>query len=162
MLIVIGFITLLLMIISYYKYGFLTNPFILEAYYVFLFLIIPQIVIIFIGLGEDYYLSDWVIIIYVISVFLGTQINPKAIKVTEIKYGKNVGVLCTLIAVLLILPSLPILINCGLSIGGIRCYYETVVFTKYAGLYELGKTFLMLALMLFLIKYQKFKWWLIV
>jgi hypothetical protein len=162
MLLLIFFITLLLITLSIYKYGFLANPFVLEAYYTLLFLIVPQIILIYIGLGESYALSNWVILVYLLSVYVGTQINVKTVKVSKIKRGKFVAALCLVLAFLLILPTLSILMDCGLSLGGIRCYYETVVFTKYAGLYDLGKTFLMLSILLFFLEYLKAKWWLII
>lgn len=161
MLIAIFVTTLILIIISIRKYGFLTNPFVLEAYYPLLFLMLPQIILISIGLGESYNLSNWVIIVYVISIYVGTQINIKSIQVTKVARGKVVATLCLFIAAILIAPTLPILLNCGLSFSGIRCYYETVVFTKYAGLYDLGKTFLFLSILLFFLEYLKAKWWLI-
>ena len=161
MLLVIFFTTLFLITLSVYKYGFLANPFVLEAYYTLFFLIVPQIILIYVGLGESYALSNWVILIYLISVYVGSQINIKAVKVTTIERGKPVAILCLILATLLIVPTLFILLNCGLNLAGIRCYYETVVFTKYAGLYDLGKTFLLIAILLLFLHYLKAKWWLI-
>ncbi|WP_291285048.1 hypothetical protein [Flavobacterium sp.] len=162
MLTVVFFITLILISISIYSYKFLANPFVLEVHYTLLFLVVPQMIMISMGLGESYWLSNWVILTYIVSLFLGTLVNIKAIKVSEIKRKKNTAIVSLLIAALLISPTLFILFDCGLSLGGIRCYYETVVFSKFAGFYELGKTFLFFSVLLFLLEYKQFKWWLVI
>jgi hypothetical protein len=153
---------LILIFISNKKYKFLANPFVLEVYYTLLFLIIPQLILIFLELGESYWLSDWIILIYVLSVYLGTLVNIESIKVSEIRRIGGTATICLTLAAFLIAPTITILFDCGLSFEGIRCYYETVVFSKFAGFYELGKTFLFFSVLLFLIKFKKFKWWLIV
>lgn len=162
MLTIVLVIVLLLIVISIYKYNFLANPFVLEAYYTLLFLIVPQLILISMGIGESYWLSNWVILVYILSVFVGTFINIPAFKVSKIKPVKITAIVSLAIASILILPTLSILVQCGLSFGGIRCYYETVVFSKFASLYELGKTFLFFSVLLFLLQYKKFKWWLII
>jgi hypothetical protein len=162
MITLIFVICLILIILSIKKYKFLSNPFVLEVYYSLLFLIIPQMILIFLDLSESYWLSNWVILIYIFSLYLGTLINIKGVKLSEIKRKKSTAVISLFFAVLLILPSLSILLECGLSIEGVRCYYENVVFSKFAGFYELGKTFLFFSILLFLLEYKKFKWWLII
>ncbi|WP_443936875.1 hypothetical protein [Pedobacter sp. MW01-1-1] len=162
MLIFVLILTILLIVISIYKYGFLANPFVLEAYYTLLFLIVPQLILISMGIGESYWLSNWVILTYILSVFAGTFVNLLSFKVSSIKPVKITAILSLVIACLLIAPTLTILLQCGLSFGGIRCYYETVVFSKFASLYELGKTFLFFSVLLFLLEYKRFKWWLVI
>lgn len=162
MLIVVFFVTIALIFISVRNYKFLANPFVLEVYYSLLFLIIPQIILIIMGIGVSYWLSDWVILIYIGSVYIGTLIKVSAIKVSDISRKKGTALLSLIFAILLISPTLNTLWECGFSFGGIRCYYETVVFSKFAGFYELGKTFLFFSVLLFLLEYRKFKWWLII
>lgn len=162
MLLSIFILTVGLVIFSIFKYKILTNPFVLEVQYTLLFLIVPQLILVFIGLGEEFALSNWVILVYVISVFAGTQINIKPIKLSEIKKGKATAFISLIVAAILILPTLTILFECGLSIGGLRCYYESVVFSKFASFYDLGKTFLLFSIILFLLEYKRVTWWLII
>lgn len=156
------FLVLALCAASIYKYKILTNPFILEVYYTLLFLIVPQLILIYLGLGEEYSLSNWVILIYILSVYCGTLINIKSIKVSAISRGKKTAIVSLLLAILLIAPTLSILFECGLNLNGIRCYYETVVFSRFAAFYELGKTFLFFSIILFLLEYNRVKWWLFI
>lgn len=162
MLAFVFFICLVLIFISISRYKFLANPFVLEVYYSLFFLIIPQMILIYLGIGESYWLSNWVILIYLCSVYLGTLVKIRAIKVSDIKRSKGTATMSLFLGILLILPTLNILFDCGFSMGGLRCYYETVVFSKFASFYELGKTFLFFSILLFLIEYKKFKWWLII
>lgn len=156
MLVFVFFVTCLLIYKSIKKYKILTNPFVLESYYPLIFLVLPQLVLSLLGIGENYWLSDWVILLYVLCVFLGTSLNFKTFRVIDIKRKNRISFACLIFAIIFILPTLKYLFNCGISLVGIRCYYETVVFSELASFYELGKNFLFLSILLMLLSKNRF------
>lgn len=148
---------LFLIFLSIRKFGVLLNPFFIEAHFSLLFLVIPQLIMIYVFPDSaDNIISDFVIIAYVTSVYWGTCTNLKSIHIPPIRAASKVSGVNLLIAAIFIIPTLPILINCGLSFSGLRCYYETVVFSQFASLYDLGKTFLFLSISLLLVYKKKF------
>ena len=156
MLVFIFFLITILIYISYKKYNIIINPFVFESYYTLLFLVVPQIILpYFIPTIKENLYSNIMIILYIVGVFIGTESNLKAFKLREIENRKFTGHVNIIIGFLLLLPTLSILLNCGLSISGVRCYYETVVFTKFASFYELGKTFLLLGVIILIIAHKK-------
>jgi len=162
MIYVVLLLSLLLIYRSFRRYDQLLNPFTLEGYYAILFLIIPQICRI-IWLGEKNYIwSDIVILTSLLSIYLGASINLKAFKVLSVKNVKVSVVSLCCVAILLISFTIPILLNCGISFTGIRCYYETVVFTKYASFYDIAKKLIEVSVIFLLVKHCKLKWYSIV
>ncbi|UYQ92421.1 hypothetical protein MKQ68_20265 [Chitinophaga horti] len=148
---------LFLIFLSVRKFGVLMNPFFFEAHFPLLFLIVPQLIMV--GVfpeSEDNVKSDWVIIAYVTALFAGTMTNLKSFSLASINSPSRVAGVDLATAGVFIAPTLPILFACGLTLGGIRCYYETVVFSQFASLYDLGKTFLFLSIMLLLAHKRKF------
>jgi hypothetical protein len=156
MLVFIFFLTTILIYISYKKYNIILNPFVFESYYTLLFLVVPQIILpYFIPTIKENLYSNIMIILYIVGVFIGTESKLKAFKLREIENRKFTGHVNIIIGFLLLFPTLSILSTCGLSISGVRCYYETVVFSKFASFYELGKTFLLLGVIILIIAYKK-------
>ena len=156
------FLSLLLVLWSFRRYKHILNPFTLEGYYAILFLLVPQICRI-IWLGEKSYIwSDAVILTYIISMYLGSSINLKVFKIFSVK-NVNVSVvsLCCM-AFLLISFTIPMLLRCGISFTGIRCYYETIVFSKYASFYDIAKRLIEISIIFLLVKHFKLKWYSIV
>lgn len=151
-----------LIFLSIRKYGVLLNPFFFEAHFSLLFLVVPQLIMVNIFPDSvDNITSDLIIIAYVTAVYLGTCVKLKSFTIPEISSGKIVAVVDFTVAALFIIPTLSILINCGISFGGIRCYYETIVFSKFASFYDLGKTFLFLSIVLLLVYKKRFNLWIL-
>lgn len=155
-------IALLLVWLSYSRYKRLLNPFTLEGYFTIFFLLIPQVCrILWLG-DSSYFWSDIVILVYLLAIYCGTLVSIKAFKISPVVNAKASSFVLCCTALFLILFTIPILSNCGLSFTGIRCYYETVVFSKYASFYDLAKRFIEVALLLLIIRYHKFKWYTII
>lgn len=157
MLILALIISCILAIISILRYKRVFNPFIIEVYFTVLFLIVPQIVIIKEQPKDnEYFYSDLVIIVYILSVFVGTMINFRGIRIKEIENVRIINNLNILLYALLVLPLIPFLLSAGFSAHGFRQFYETVVFTKFAAFYELSKLVLYFIIFFKLIHRQKF------
>lgn len=151
---------LLLIYISFKKFRLLVNPFTLEIPLALLFIVLPQLIMIWLIPGKkESIISDVVIALYVTGLFLGAICKIKMFRLPDIKFARasasvNIGV-----ALMFLVPTFGILLACGLNLAGIRCYYETVVFSKFASFYALAKSFLMVAIILLLIKDRKFRWY---
>ena len=150
--------SLFLVMLSYSRYKKLLNPFTLESYYAILFLLIPQICKIILLKEKSYLWSDIVILTNIIAVYCGTLLSIKTFTVAPVANVKISSFLLCSVAVFLIIFTLPILLQYGISFRGIRLYYETVVFTKYASFYDLAKRFIETAVILLLVKYRRFRW----
>lgn len=152
MLIIILLYILFLIVLSIKHFKFVINPFIIEIP-VILFIVVPQIVFNLISVYPlDSIASDFLILVYVTGLYVGTILKYPSFKIPEILSSSFNVKLSVLIAIILLLPTFSILRQCGLSFQGIRCYYETVVFSSYASLYALGKMFLTVAIILLFIK----------
>jgi hypothetical protein len=150
-------ISILLLVISLFRYKKVFNPFSLEVYFTITFVILPQLFFLNSVAGaKEYFYSDLVIIIYVVSIFVGTLINVNAFKIKEIENVKVVNNLNIAIYLLLILPLIPFMLSQGFSAKGFRQFYETVVFSKYASFFELSKLVLYFIIFFKLISRQKF------
>ncbi len=156
MLIVALIFSLLLVIVSILRYKKVFNPFTLEVYFTIFFLILPQLLIIKDYAPERHFYSDVVIIVYVVSIFLGTLINVNSFKLREIENVGTINTLNILLYVALIAPMIPLFLQGGLSAQSFRRFYETVVFSKYASFFELSKLVLYFTIFFKLINRQKF------
>lgn len=157
MLVVALFVGLILTGLSVYRYKKLLNPYLLEAYFTILFMIIPQLIMVSINKSAKlFFWSDVVILVYLVSIFLGTLVNIKTTRLAGVKNVKVVNTINFFLYVLLILPILPLLLRFGLSASGFRSFYETVVFSKFASFYELSKIVLYFLIFFKLIRKEKF------
>ena len=156
MLIVALILSLVLVVISIVRYKKLFNPFTIEIYFTVFFLILPQLLIIKDLAPERHFYSDLVIIIYVLSIFLGTLVNVNSFKLRAIENVGTINTLNILLYVALILPMIPLFLKGGISAQGFRQFYETVVFSKYASFFELSKLVLYFIIFFKLINRQKF------
>lgn len=151
---------LLLIYLSFKKFRLLVNPFTLEIPLALLFIVLPQLIMVWLIPGKrDSALSDLVIALYVTGLFLGAICKIKTFRLPEIKFARATASVNIMVAALFLIPTLGILLACGLNLAGIRCYYETVVFSKFASFYALAKSFLMLAIIILLIKDRQFRWY---
>ena len=148
-------ITLLLIRSSIKKYDRVFNPFTLSLQIPLLFLLIPQIIAINIGLGEDYLLSDIVILLNILFIYIGSRINCRFGAVKEIENVNLISIISICIVCVLFFIMFPLLISYGLSLKGVRDFYEAVVFSPYASLYEISKTLLIIIVILQFLKTQK-------
>ena len=148
-------ITLLLIRSSIKKYDRVFNPFTLSLQIPLLFLLIPQIIAINIGLGEDYLLSDIVILLNILFIYIGSRINCRFWAVKEIENVNLISIISICVVCVLFFIMFPLLISYGLSLKGVRDFYEAVVFSPYASLYEISKTLLIIIVILQFLKTQK-------
>lgn len=121
------------------RYKVLFNPFVLSIQIPFLFLIIPQIIFIILLNGEDSILSDSVIIIFIISIYIGCCIRVPLIKIPDIKNYKLIKLSLYAICLICAVPLIPTLLRYGLSLRGLRQFYEDIVFSPYSSLYSILK-----------------------
>ena len=157
MLIVALIISLVLAVISILRYKKIFNPFTIEAYFTIFFLMLPQLLIVKTEHKRDeFFYSDLVIITYVSAIFFGTFLNVNSFKLRPIENVKIINSLNILLYAALIAPLMPMLLNSGISAQGFRNFYETVVFSKYASLFELSKLVLYFIIFFKLINRQKF------
>lgn len=140
MLVVALAIALILALLSIWRYKKILNPFTLEIYITILFLIVPQLLLMMFDPSATMYLySDLVIIVYVVAAFLGTLVNFKGIKIRGANNPSAVNFLNIGLYVLLAIPLLYYFLQFEISFSGIRQFYETVVFSPFASLFELSK-----------------------
>jgi hypothetical protein len=156
MLIVALIISLILVALSIVRYKKVFNPFTIEVYFTIFFLILPQLLIITDLTPERHFYSDLVIIIYVLSIFLGTLLNVNSFKLRSLENVGTINKLNILLYVALIMPMIPLFLEGGISAQGFRRFYETVVFSKYASFFELSKLVLYFIIFFKLINRQKF------
>ena len=109
-------ITLLLIRSSIKKYDRVFNPFTLSLQIPLLFLLIPQIIAINIGLGEDYLLSDIVILLNILFIYIGSRINCRFGAVKEIENVNLISIISICIVCVLFFIMFPLLISYGLSL----------------------------------------------
>jgi hypothetical protein len=154
MLVIVLVIWAVLMIIEWMRYGRLFNPFTLESYFVVGFMIIPQLVMARIAPQYKFssFYSDLVILVFILSIFVGTRIRLPAYNIQGIIHARWVNTINLFIYALLILPIVPIF----LESHSIRSFYETVVFGKYAMFFELSKLMLYFLIFFNLIRKAKF------
>lgn len=155
MLILIFSIIIFFLYLSFKKFNLFFNPFFIEVNYSLFFLVIPQLILVYLNLAETFWLSDLIILLYILSVFLGSFFTIKTFKIRALLDNKFLGYSSLFLAFLFLLPTFALLFDCGISISGLRCYYETVVFSKFASFYELGKNFLFFSLVFYLLYYRK-------
>jgi len=149
-------LSLLLALISIFRYGKVFNPFTMESYFTVLFMIVPQLFLATTLSDPAYFFySDLVIIIYIVSIFIGTMINVNSFKIKAIENVHTVNTLNIVLYAALIAPLIPFLLSKGISAKGIRDFYETVVFSKYAVFYELSKLVLYFVIFFKLLKRQR-------
>ena len=157
MLWVVLFISFVLILLSLMKFRKVLNPFTLEVYFIVMFLIVPQLIFLNIDdKAETYVFSDLAILVYVLSIFMGTLIPIKGYKLKGLQNVKILNTLNGLMYCILIMPILPILLSYGITPSGFRQFYENVVFSKFASFYELSKIVLYFVIFYKLIRLQKF------
>lgn len=153
------FFTLLFIIIlvvkSIKRYKRLFNPFTLSIQIPLLFLTVPQTILVLIGVGEDSILSDSVILVFVICIYIGTFIKIPPIKIPEFKHKKSIRYIIASIIALLFVIMFPMLMSYGLSLQGIRAFYENIVFSPLASIYQVSKTLLSVLIIFLFIKSRK-------
>jgi hypothetical protein len=154
MLIAVLIIWIVLMIIEWRRHGALFNPFTMESYFVVGFMILPQLIMM--QIAPQYkinsFYSDLVILVFIVSIFIGTRIGLRTFNINGIVNAKTINGINLVIYALLILPIVPIFIEAY----SIRTFYETVVFSKYAMFFDLSKLVLYFLIFFNLIRKQKF------
>jgi hypothetical protein len=157
MLVLSLIVALTLSFVSIWRYGKVLNPFTLEAYITILFLIVPQLLLLIVDpTAEAYLYSDLVIIVYLVAAFLGTMVNFKAITLKGLSSPDTVNALNVVLYFLLAIPLFFYFLQFEISFAGIRTFYETVVFSPYASLFELSKYLLYFIIVIRLFKVNKF------
>lgn len=155
MLFVVFFLTIILCRRSVVRYKKFFNPFTLSIQYPLLFIIVPQIILIIIGAGEDSFLSDIVILLSILSTFVGTYIKLPLLKVYPFKNYRLIIVFTSVLLIILSIPLIPQLLSYGLSFRGLREFYEYVIFSPYASFYDIIKTILLLLIIILFVKKKK-------
>ncbi|MCZ8215425.1 MAG: hypothetical protein O9262_04255, partial [Cyclobacteriaceae bacterium] len=107
---------------------------------------------------KAYLHSDLVILCYVVFVFLGVSTNVKSIRIPEIKNVSIVNTSNWVFFILFLVPMVPMFLSFSFSIAGIRSFYETVVFSRYASFFELSKLFLYVILIYRMVKLNRLSW----
>lgn len=157
MLVAALILAITLALISIVRYGKVFNPFTMEAYFTVLFMIVPQLFLAKTATDHAYFFySDLVIMIYIVSIFVGTMINIKPVRLKAIENVNAVNTLNIVLYVALIAPLIPFLLSKGISAKGFRDFYETVVFSEYASFYELSKLVLYFVIFFKLLNRQRF------
>ena len=91
MLIAALIISLVLAGISILRYKKIFNPFTIEVYFTIFFLILPQLLIVkTVEIDNEFFYSDLVTIIYVLSIFFGTFLNINSFKLRAIENVKSI------------------------------------------------------------------------
>lgn len=140
---------------SVVRYKKLFNPFTLSIQYPLLFIVIPQIILICLDFGEDSILSDSVIILSVLFIYIGTFIKLPLLKVYPFKNYKLILTFTFALLVVLSIPLVPHLLSYGFSFRGLREFYEYVVFSPYASFYEIIKTLLLFLIIILFVRNRK-------
>ena len=157
MLFAVLIISLILCYFSLRRYGKIFNPFTLEVYIIILFLVVAQCLkVLFVKDAFSYIYSDLVILVYLVSVYIGTCIGIKMPAFSPMKYPAWVNFFNLMLYVALALPLIYYFRNFEISFHGIRMFYETVVFSKFASFFELSKYVLYFIIILRLLRIQKF------
>lgn len=110
---------------------------------------------ILLGVGDDSIFSDFVILLFVTSIYWGTLYRLPYLKIYQFRNYK----LIKYFTILMILGGaailFPCLLNFGLSFRGLREFYEYVVFSPYASFYEIVRTLLIILILFLFVKKQK-------
>ena len=137
---------------SFVRYKKLFNPFTLSIQYPLLFISIPQVILLFLNAGEDSFLSDVVILLFVLCVYIGTFIKLPLLKIYPFKNYKLIIAFTFTLLVVLSIPLISNLLSYGLSFRGLREFYEYIVFSPYASIYEIVKTLLLFLIIILFTK----------
>lgn len=140
---------------SILRYNRFFNPFTLSIQGTLLFLIIPQLFLIGFADGTSFLSSDIVIILNIISIWIGTKFTIKTFYIQEFGNRKILVFFLLLLAMLLFLGMLPMLLSYGISFRGLRLFYEEIVFSPLASLYEAFKTILLFLISVLFLKHKK-------
>jgi hypothetical protein len=155
MLFFIFLFIIFLAFLSIKRYKTFFNPFTLSLQYPLLFLTIPQIILVILGDGEDSLLSDVVILLYILFLYLGTFFKIPYLKIYSFKNTKIIVFCSFVLAVVIFIPLLPMLLKYGISFRGLREFYEEVVFSAYASFYEVFKTLLLILIIILFVWKRK-------
>ena len=157
MLVVALIVAIVLILISIKRYGKIFNPYTLEVYIPILFILLPQFFWLFVSpTATTYIYSDLAIITYLVAIFLGTMVKIKGIKLKPIINISVVNGFNLLLYIALIIPLIFYFSRFSLSFVGIREFYESVVFSEYASLFELSKYVLYFLIIFRLFRTDKF------
>jgi hypothetical protein len=157
MLFAVLILAFLLSYLSIRRYGKIFNPFTLEVYIIVLFLVVAQSLrIAFLPGAKNYIYSDLVLAAYLISVFFGTYVVIRIPKVAGLRNRVGVNVFNLLFYIALVLPLAYYFRNFEISFQGIRSFYENVVFSPYASLFEISKYLLYFIIILRLFRVRRF------
>jgi len=104
-----------------------------------MFLTIPQTILVFFFDGNDSLISDSVIFVFVISIYIGTYIHAPKLKIPKLKNLKLTKSFLYIIIAICAIPLFPMLLKFGLSVRGVRDFYEQVVFSQYSSFYAILK-----------------------
>lgn len=140
---------------SILRYKRLFNPFTLTIQYPLLFIVIPQIILVVLDLGEDSIISDIVIALFIICIYIGTIIKFPLLKILPLKNYRLILIFTTALLIVLSIPLIPILLGYGLSFRGLREFYEYVVFSPYASVYEIVKSLLLIDIIILFVRGRK-------
>jgi hypothetical protein len=155
-LIIVFLILIILVSVSIWKFGTITNPFTLEIQSIALMIILPQILWLMVDPKAELYIySDLAVLTYVVFLFLGASINIRGVQLKEIKHVRIVNAVNWLLFSLFLAPILPLFLSFEFSFAGIRAFYEFVVFSKYASFFELSKFVLYLIIFYRLVKEKR-------
>lgn len=155
MIYIILLIVIFLCYLSYLKYKILFNPFILSIQVPLLFLLVPQSILIIGFNGEDSLLSDIVIFIYTVCIYIGCKIKPIKIKIPKLSNLKLTTTILSILAITLSLPLIPVLLRYGLTFRGLREFYEYIVFSPFSSIYAIVKILLSCIIAILFIKRKK-------
>lgn len=155
MLFFIFLFIIFLAFLSIKRYKTFFNPFTLSLQYPLLFLTIPQIILVILGDGEDSLLSDVVILLYILFLYLGTFFKIPYLKIYSFKNTKIIVFCSFVLAVVIFIPLLPMLLKYSISFRGLREFYEEVVFSAYASFYEVFKTLLLILIIILFVWKRK-------
>lgn len=157
MLFCILIFTIFLSWISVTRYKKLFNPFTLSIQYPLFFITLPQVILIVLGDGEDSFLSDGVILLYILAIYWGTSLKIKvpSFKIFSFNNYRLIIIFTFFLLVLFSLPLIPYLLSFGLSLRGLREFYEYIVFSPYASFYEITKTLLLFLILILFVKNKK-------
>ena len=153
------FITLLFIIYlcgrSIYRYKKVFNPFTLSIQYSLLFIVVPQSILLILGIGEDYYPSDVIIALSSFFIYVGTYMKFPRIKIYTFRNNRIIIFFTYLLLIIFSIPLIPYLLSFGLSFRGLREFYEYIVFSPYASFYEIIKTLLLFIVIILFVKERK-------
>lgn len=140
---------------SIIRYEKIFNPFTLSVQYPLLFITVPQMVLIVLGIGEDSFVSDLVILLFVSFMYIGTYIKLPLLKIYPFKNIRLIIVATYVLLAIMTIPLIPYLFSYGLSFRGLREFYEYIVFSPLASFYEIAKTLLLFLIILLFVRDKK-------